>query len=357
MKIAIIGAGIAGLSCALEFEKYGIQATIYEKNSYIGEQYQHVGACLKIAARSIGDPLSYLKNKFGLEIKPITKISSIIHYSPNKTTEIKGDHGYFLNRSIDREDIKVQIYSKLKNPKILFNTYGNYEELSKKNDYVIVADGQNSIPNELGCWSDWVNTQVKCAVIVGDFNPNTLKIWINKLYCKNGYAYLTPFNNKKASLVLVVTDIPTNEIDQYWELFWSIENLKYSIIEEVNLTHNSGHVYPSKIDNILFIGNSVGAIDPFLGFGVLSSVITGIMAAQSILENKDYDKLICNTLKVNFQLFQFRIALNNVKNKDYDKMITSIGLPIIKQLLYDSPIDFIKFGSKTLKLLSRLANK
>jgi len=36
MRVAIIGAGLAGLSCAHELERYGVSPVIFEKNSYIG---------------------------------------------------------------------------------------------------------------------------------------------------------------------------------------------------------------------------------------------------------------------------------------------------------------------------------
>jgi len=50
------------------------------------------------------------------------------------------------------------------------------------------------------------NIHKRCGFI-GDFDPNNLIMWINKDYCKNGYAYLSPFNSKKASVILVVTDV------------------------------------------------------------------------------------------------------------------------------------------------------
>ena len=38
MRVAIIGAGLSGLSCALELERHGIKPDIFEKKDYVGEE-------------------------------------------------------------------------------------------------------------------------------------------------------------------------------------------------------------------------------------------------------------------------------------------------------------------------------
>jgi len=65
-------------------------------------------------------------------------------------------------------------------------------------------------------------------------------MWINKDYCKNGYAYLSPFNSKKASVILVVTDVNEKEIDHYWKAFLDYENINYTIVEEFKQAHDTG---------------------------------------------------------------------------------------------------------------------
>ncbi|TCO74959.1 NAD(P)/FAD-dependent oxidoreductase [Marinisporobacter balticus] len=353
MKVAIIGAGLSGLSCAHELEMNGINPTIYEKNDYIGEAHPHVGGDLRIVHRPIKDSITYYK-KLGIELKPLNKVNRIVHYSPNKRTVINGDLGYFLKRGKEQDSCKNQIYAQLKKSKILFNQLADYENLSKKYDYVVIANGNSNFTEELGCWQQWVTTHVRGAIVLGDFDPNALIVWINKDYCKNGYVYLTPFNNKRASLISITTDVNEKQIDWFWEAFLYTENIKYTIIEEFKLQHKTGYVYPHKTENIYFVGNAAGSIDPFLGFGVMNSITTGIMAARSILYGKDYEKLIKDRVVANMHMHAFRKAYNRMSNKDYDLLITAIGLPGIKQLFYDTGLNVVEHGGGILGMMNKI---
>ncbi|MTI49628.1 FAD-dependent oxidoreductase [Sporosalibacterium faouarense] len=357
MNIAIIGGGIAGLSCAHELERHGIVPTIYERNGFIGEQYEHVSAILEILHRPIKDAPKYFYDKFNIKIEPINTVNSLVHYSPHITTTIKGNFGYFFHRGKNETAFKPQLLSQLKKTKIIFNENADYKVLLKKYDYVVIANGSSNFTEELGCYQHWVNTYVRGAVVSGRFDPNALLMWINKDYCKNGYAYLTPFNEKKASLILVVTDIVEKQIDEFWELFLYTENLDYKIIEEYKLEHKTGFVYPHRLNNLYFSGNAGGGIDPFLGFGQMNSLMQGVFAAKSIVLGKDYEKLIKKLEKNNKKLHEFRKAFNQLTNWQYDLLVRSIDLPGIKQLLYFTQLNVVNVGGSLLGLKNKISTK
>ncbi|MCT4562845.1 MAG: NAD(P)-binding protein [Maledivibacter sp.] len=354
MKVAIIGAGISGLSCAHEFQRLGVKPTIYEKNDYIGEMHPHVAAILSILHRPMKDSLSYFRADFGLDITPLNTLNTLVHYSESKITTIKGNFGYFFERSKEKKSVKKQLYSQLEKPRIIFNELADYEKLSKKYDYVIVGSGNSNFTQEKGCWYDWVTTHVKGATVLGEFDPNTLIMWINKGYCNNGYAYLTPFNSKRASLILVVTDIAEKQVDFYWDKFLYYEDIKWKVVEEFRLKHNTGYVYPNKIDNLCFVGNAGGGIDPFLGFGMMNSLISGAMAARSIVKGYDYNKLTKFINKQNLDMYEFRRSFNKLNNRGHNMILTSIGLPGIKKIMYYSNLNVIKTGGKILGRINRL---
>jgi digeranylgeranylglycerophospholipid reductase len=357
LKVAIIGAGVAGLSCAHELERFGLSPVIYERNSFIGETHPHVSAILEIIHRPIKDSVQYFKKELNLDIKPLNTVNSIVHHSPKKVREIRGNFGYFFNRSREPHDIKKQLYSQLKKTQIMFNEYGDYQKLMQKYDKVVIANGTTNFTQELGCWTEWVNTYLRGAIVLGDFDPNTLLVWIDKSYCKSGYAYLTPFDRNRASMALIVTDVGEREIDNYWELFLDSENIKYTIVEEYKLNHKSGYVYPHQSGSIYLAGDSAGVIEPFLGFGQMSSIISGVMAARSIVDGKDYEKLIKPLARNNLRFHEFRKGFDLLGNNGYDILMSVMGWPGVKHVLYYSPFNAVKYGSYLMRLVPKNKTK
>jgi len=357
VKVAIIGGGLSGLSCAHELERHGISPVIFHRNGYIGDQYSHISVLLEIQHRPIKDAIKYIKKNFDISITPVNTVNTLTHYSPNRKTVIKGNFGFFLKRGRDKDSLPMQLFSHLKTSKINFNTYGDIDPLAKEFDYVVVANGNTVFTNQLGCWYSTIKTYIRGAVLLGDFDPNNLIMWINKDYCKNGYAYLSPFNSKKASVILVVTDVNEKEIDHYWKAFLDYENINYTIVEEFKQAHDTGFAYPHKVDNIYFVGNAGGAIDPFLGFGQLNSIEMGVMAARSIANGDDYERLLKRVTKHNQQLYQMRKAFNTADNDTYDSLLASIGFPGIRHLLYNTRFDVVKNFARIYRLKEKLENR
>ena len=44
-----------------------------------------------------------------------------------------------------------------------------------------------------------------------------MMMWLNTEYAGSSYAYLTPFNRKSASLVLIVSNAKREEMGYYWK--------------------------------------------------------------------------------------------------------------------------------------------
>jgi digeranylgeranylglycerophospholipid reductase len=66
MKVAIIGAGISGLSCAIELQRHGITPVIFGKTKMLGDKPGMLIATLRMFHRSIRSPMSFIKSKYGI---------------------------------------------------------------------------------------------------------------------------------------------------------------------------------------------------------------------------------------------------------------------------------------------------
>ena len=89
------------------------------------------------------------------------------------------------------------------------------------------------------------------STVLGSFDPNAMMMWLNTEYAGSSYAYLTPFNRKSASLVLIVSNAKREEMGYYWKKFWQIEGFDYRVASLWDLEHVSGYVYPHQVGNIL----------------------------------------------------------------------------------------------------------
>jgi len=145
-------------------------------------------------------------------------------------------------------------------------------------------------------------------------------------------------SKNEAELVLAVSDIPISELDFYWDEFLRIENLNYTMIKFQDIAHDIGYPTSCQFDNIYLTGNCGGMIDDFLGFGVLRGIESGILAARAIANNLDYDLLLKPFIKEFKALHEYRKMINALDNEGYDRLISFIGLPGIKQMLYNNAV-------------------
>lgn len=349
VKVAIIGAGLSGLACALELEKHGIEPVIFERNDSVGEIYPHAAALMQIFRRPVRYPLQYLSKNYGIELKPINPLRHVIMKGANSESKVSGNLGVFLTRGHNPDCVEKQLEAKLKS-KINFNQHADYNALRKEFDYVVVATGNDLAAKELGCWQEIMPTVLYGAVILGHFKTDTLIAYFNTRYAKNGYAYITPFNENRASLVLVLPNTEKPEAPDYWSQFIREEKIRNEIVQYFITEHKSGFVFPKRIGNIILTGAAAGATESFLGFGSEYSLVSGVCAARSIVSGLDYEEQIKNHVETNKNVNEFRMVLNSFNNSKFDILIKTLGFPVVRNIVYNTNIDMVKHGARVLRL-------
>lgn len=346
MKVAIIGAGTAGLSCAIELERNGIRPTIFERNDFIGEYNQHVSAFLNLISRPIPDPIKYIEKYYGIKLNPLGAIKKVRHYSPNNEVVVKGSLGYFFSRGRDNNSVKNQLHRTLKT-KVNYNCFVQPEDIEKDFDYIVVADGHWNVPERYGIWQQIMRTWLKGGIFEGDFAKDTLEMWLDNDLTNGAYIYSAPFSNNKAVIAQIVQGIEQEDIGNYWNRFLESRKIlkKYDLLETWELPHHAGIVTTNRVGKIYFIGAAGGGAEPFLGFGQFNAIISGVMTARSIAHGYDIDVLLNKLSKKTKELVAIRPLLNAATNKQYDMLLTAMKLPGYRSLVYNTNIDIIKIIS------------
>lgn len=358
VKVAVIGAGTSGLSCAIELERNGIYPQIFERNNFIGEYHPHVSAFLGLITRPVADPIRYINQNLGIKLEPLNQLRKVIHYSPHNEVTVTGSLGYFMIRGKEEFSVQGQLYSQIKS-KVQFNSFVRPEDLEKEFDYVIVADGHWSAPKRYGIWKEIMRTWLKGGIFEGEFEADTLQMWLDNELTKGVYIYCAPYSKNKAVIAQVVQNIEHEELNDYWHRFLESRGIlkKYNMLESWELPHNAGFVKTNRVGNTYFIGAAGGGVEPFLGFGQFNAIITGVMAAKSIVQGMDINILLKVLKKKNRELYTIRSQLDLVTNGGYDRLLTVMKTPGLRSLIYKTDINIIKYMSTGINLASEVDEK
>lgn len=355
MKIAIIGAGIAGLACALECEKLGVYPDVFERDKSVGWIWPSMSFWPRVYYNYLGDPLEYLKKNYDIDLSPINECNNVIMKSPNKTLSIDGKLGYFLERGRDADSKENQLLRKLKKTAIHYNSPADYKELAKKYDWVVVTTGNDAMSKELGLWQEEGTVNIMAGVVLGRFEPTSAAIYFNTEYAGTGYARITPFSSTRAMIGLY--DIGHDIFDLYrlyqkFLQYEGLENLEF-IYSLILPTFSIGKCKSSKISNILVAGRAAGLVESSIGVGSVECMSSGVLAARAIIQDLDYEELI-KPFKTHLEnLSAYRKIINGFDNSDFDRIVQILDTPGIKQIVYNTGLNFSDMAGSILKVFNQ----
>lgn len=357
-RIAILGAGVTGLSCALECERNGVYPEIFERDFSIGWVWPSVTYWPDVFTREKGDMIQYLSDKYDIGISYLSKNKEIIMKSSEKEIKIKGDNlGYFIERGKRANSLENQMFRHLTHTAIHYNRPADYKELSQKYDYVVIATGKTTEAANLGVWQELDKTYIYGGIAVGNFNPASSIVYFDTEYAGTGYARVTPINSTQALVAIYVIGMGdvSNQLETLFDTFLIKENLKtLEFIYYIKPpTFPVGRVSQHRIGNVFLGGRSAGLTERVLGVGGYDGIMSGILAARSIINGEDYDTLMKPLKEKVETISSFREVVNKFDNKDFDKLITVLKTPGLKQLIYNTGINFTDIGGKILKALGK----
>lgn len=294
--VAIIGSGPAGASAALELSGKGISTVIIEKE--ILPRYKTCGGGLVYRGRkNIPFDVSSAVEKEFFEVDAYFS-NGEIKLTAKKDKPIISMVMRDAFDSLIVEKAKENGVALLQNHKVTGITFGEMQTIhSSEGDieakFIIAGDGALSPIAKMAGWKETRTIipalEYEIEVSKADFERLSKNVRFDIDAVPYGYGWCFPKKNHLS--VGVGVFVKTNQkinLKKYYT-----EYLKTLGVSEVLKEEAHGYVIPVSPrtdtfvkNNVFLIGDSAGFADPVFGEGISNSIISGILAAQSIVESQ-----------------------------------------------------------------------
>ena len=359
MDVAIMGAGLSGLSCAIELERHGIHPTVFEKRAQVGDRFINGEIFAGIFSRPVMDEVRYLAEKHQIYVKPPSNIDELALYSSKQQATLKGPIGFVSIRGRHDESLENQLARQVQS-KVYFNVDKSYEELLREFTHVVVATGDAEYVKKIQSFEVGLTVTLTGATVEGAFSRTRAICWFDNRFAPHtGYGFLIPFSEKEATLVLAYPeykDVSAYDRDELWKRFKARasrdleQSLKVTDTFEVN-EYTMGIAESPRIGNTLFVGNCFGAMMPLTGFGQFASMLTGIYAAQDICGIGKYENLTQPLRSSYYNSLALRRFVESLDNDGIDKVIALLNGYWGSKLVH-SKINFLKWAAYAVRTFS-----
>lgn len=279
-NIKIAGAGLSGLVAGINLVKEGFDVTIYEKRKEVGMRFNNdfQGIANWMSGVDVIEEFKKMNIEIDFLSRPFREII-IFGSSLKERTELKSDKPiFYLVKRGGKEDcldysLKKQFL--IGGGKIEFEANVDLKEVD------IIATGPEA-PRvmAIGYVFDSDFRDIACGLIDNNVAPE-------------GYAYLL-VNNKKGTLATVLfRDFQNqhNYLNKTVDLFENKLGLRMENKKKFGGFGNFFFSHTAIKDGKVYLGEAAGFQDSFAGFGMVYAVRSGFLAAKSIMDNLDYNRL------------------------------------------------------------------
>jgi flavin-dependent dehydrogenase len=363
VDVAIMGAGLSGLACAITLEKNGLTPTIFEKRGKVGDRFVNGEVLLSIFTRPVHDCIASLSEDYGIFLKPTSPIQKLEIYSKHEKAVIEGRLGFTNIRGREADSFESQLERQVKSD-IHFHSGKSYEQLANEYTHVVMATGDGAYAKKNRNFREDLAVSIRGATVEGEFDHFTVMAWLDYDLAPYGYCYLIPFSEKEASISIAIPDIPQNadvDINRLWDSFYlkvqSQLQQNLPITDEFQITNYvMGVCETPRIGNTFYVGNCFGAMMPFMGFGQYASIVSGVYAAYDLCGLGKYEELMEPLRKSYDDALVLRRAMEHFTNDGLDRIILGLNGFIGEKIFEMKAINPLKLAGHLLKPYIKLTN-
>ncbi|MEX2415478.1 MAG: NAD(P)/FAD-dependent oxidoreductase [Paenibacillaceae bacterium] len=328
MNVAIMGAGLSGLACAITLEKNGIIPSIFEKRSKVGDRFVNGEVLLHIFTRPVRDCIAFLSEQFGIYLQPTSNIQKMSIFSKNNNAIIEDQLGFTNIRGREQDSFESQLGRQVKTP-IHFHSEKTYEQLLSDYTHVVLATGDGDYAKRTRNFREDLTVSMKGATVEGSFDRFAIMVWIDYDIAPYGYCYLIPFSDKEANIVITIPDLSNNKgvtTEQLWDNFYNKVRAQLEqalpITDQFQITgYPMGICGDARIGNTFYTGNCFGSLMPFVGFGQYVALLTGVYAAYDLCGLGNYEELTKPLRQSYENSLVLRRTMEQLNNDDLDRII------------------------------------
>ncbi|MFH1788100.1 MAG: NAD(P)/FAD-dependent oxidoreductase [Candidatus Altiarchaeota archaeon] len=280
MTVKILGAGLSGLSCAINLAGER-EVKVYEKRKDVGEQIHpnlqgigYGGSAATDFFRKVNIPLPENTRKFNKVFLLTPKRDISLNLSEPYTFVFRGGKNSF-EYQLYQQALKMGV-------EVVFNS-----TVKEENADVIATGPKHADVVAFG--GAYENTS---------FPDDSMLIMFDDRFSPKGwYFYIIPRGDGMVDAINCTPAIYAKKSRQLLEKAIKERALIRELMDGARLSssfssYGNGFIRESAvIDGRLYVGEAAGFQDPMMGFGMKYALTSGYLAAKSITSGEDYDAL------------------------------------------------------------------
>ena len=351
--IQIIGAGPAGLTAAINLAKADRDVVVHEQNSDVGLRFNGDFQGLEnwSTREDTIDFLSSVGVSINFLCKPYSELAVFTPSGRRHLVTFPRPLFYLVERgatetSLD-QGLKQQAISS--GIKVIWND--KVEEV--KQGKTVVATGPKSAD------------AIAKGIVFSTSHEDAAITFVDNRIAPKAYAYLL-INGGKATFATCLFEDFKNE-RKYFEI--ALERMRKSVGIDIRDPKEFGGFVnfffkPStKGDRFWYVGESAGFQDGLWGFGMRYAMMSGYLAAQSIISGESYERLVQEKIEKILEVsVADRLIFSMLGNRGYEKALSVVGKledPIawLRKWYNPSPLKTVMFQIAKRWYHSRLIDK
>ena len=276
--IRIAGAGPSGLAAAIVLAKAGREVEVHEAKRDVGTRF--IGDLQIIEAASESESIPAFLDRVGIErnfyFRGVDWATFYDHHAKARTIKSAEPYGYFIRRGAEEGTLDRGLLAQARDAgaNVIFE--------SRLADADIIATGPAS-PDGLAREMTWKTGE-----------PERIDVFFNHHFSPGGYSYLFILDGIATFGCAIVADF--KKIDEYFD--HSLAEARKTHPFETPRETRTGYSYmnfhlkrAATSNGSRFVGEAAGFQDYLFGLGIRYALTSGVLAARSIIEQRDFDDL------------------------------------------------------------------